>query len=177
MRNFVSSNGGDPDRLPDNFVAAMFDFREVLPGYKGGQYGVYGPDGIWGPASEQLISAFIANPEDVFGVNVLSHPTLHDVFNRLVKDVSSPTIAATTLDSPVPPSLVSDCSVLEGNAQEAASDCEATKTSLKEGGEIKTKRKGGIYGSGGEDRQWWILGGVVTAGALLNYNAYRKRFR
>ena len=175
MRNFVSSNGGDPDSLPEHFVATMFDFRDVLPEYKGGQYGIYGPDGIWGPASEQLISAFIADPEDVFGVNVLEHQTLFDVFSRLVKDVSSPTIAATTPNSPVPPSLVSDCSVLSGNAQEAAGDCVATKTSLKEGGEIKTKRKGGLYGSGGGERNWWVLGGVATAGILLNYHLYRKR--
>ena len=187
MKNFVTKNGGNPEVLPPNFTN-VFDLRDVLPKYRGGQYGIYGPDGIWGPATENLLLAYIKNGSDVYGVDIdRGHydsgggNELYLTFTRLEQGLSNPKLAAAksalNKDSiKISPSLETDCSILDGNAQEAAGNCVATKTSLKEDGEIKTKRKGGIYGEKVE-RNWWVAGGVATAGILLNYHLYRKRFR
>ena len=181
MKDFVTKNGGDPKVLPPNFTN-VFDLREVLPNYKGGQYGIYGPDGIWGPATENLLLAYIKNGRSVYGVDIdAGNDNLANAFSRLEAGLSNPKLAAAksteNKDSiKISPSLETDCSILDGNAQEAAGNCAATKTSLKEDGEIKTKRKGGLYGEKVE-RNWWIAGGVATAGILLNYHLYRKRFR
>lgn len=186
MKDFVTKNGGNPNVLPSNFTN-VFDLRDVLPKYKGGQYGIYGPDGIWGPATENLLLAFIKNGSNVYGVNIDGGTgdqefLLGLAFDRLEAGLSSPRLAAAksteNKDSiKISPSLETDCSILSGNAQEAAGDCVATKTSLNPTGEIKTKRKGGLYGSRGGQRNWIVFGGVATAGILLNYHLYRKRFR